>query len=238
VAITFVQCTKLVSASTNSASGTVSATAGNALIACTNGFGLQLLSSVSGGGTWTVNLAGVSVNTMCTGFASCLSATGGSATITVAYQAGGAAVTAFILEFSGVATSSAFEAAGTQTSGTGTTKTSPALTNTGANAVKVAVTSVDSPGSAAFSSTGTGWTLPANGEEDSSANLVAACAYKIVSASQSDTETWTRTGSDNWVSQIATYLQAAGGGAQDTPELYGRPDGLGGQRTMMQLLAQ
>lgn len=45
-------------------------------------------------------------------------------------------------------------------------------------------------------------------------------------------------GSIQMITAVAEFKAAAGGGgAQDTPELYGRPDGLRGQNLMQQLLA-
>jgi hypothetical protein len=239
VAIAFVQCTELRSG-TGTASGTVTATAGNALIACvceyqpsTNG-----VLTVSGGGTWTTNLNGTRFSFVEAALASCPSATGGSNTISVTATNAGA-ITAFILEFSGMATSSMFEAAGATSNGTATTKTTSALTNTAANAVKIAVVALDGGGNTAWASLGTGWTMPTNGSEpDGTSWFNGASGYKIVSASQSDTESWSRTGTETWAAEIATYLASSGAPPQDTPELYGRPDGLGGQRTMTQLLAQ
>lgn len=81
--------------------------------------------------------------------------------------------------------------------------------------------------------------MPTGGSEPDGAWCVGASAYKIVSASQSDTESWTRTGSENWAADIATYLAPAGGGPQDTPERYGRMHGgLLASNGMHQLLAQ
>lgn len=239
MAIAFVKCTKIIGTG-GTAFTTVSATAGNQLIAAVSAFQPVGTLSVTGGGTWAApHVVGAVVSQMHTAFVSCLNATGGSATVTVLYSTSIGATTAFIFEFSGLNTTTIYEGAGTQNSGTSTTKATNALTNTAADAVKVAITSVDSGTTAAWTSTGTGWTLPANGEEDDSANMPGACAYKIVSASQSDTESWTRTGSDPFVANLATFLAAAGGGGpQDTPELYGRPDGLRGQNLMSQLLAQ
>lgn len=236
MAIVFVKCTKIES-NANTAALAVTSTAGNALICAIAALGTTY--SVSGGGTWTTDKTGTAgTGGFKNAFASCPSATGGSQTITVSVT-GNPGITAFVMEFSGMAASGIYEGSTTTGSGNGTTFTTSALTNTQATAVKVAVTGNDSSLNSAFSSTGTGWTLPTNGSEpDGSTWLAAACAYKIVSASQSDTETWTRTGTVNWVADIATYLDPGGGAAQDTPELYGRPDGLGGQRTMIQLLAQ
>jgi hypothetical protein len=242
VAIAFVQCTKLESG-TSSASGSVSATAGNALIAVILEYGPSNTPNytVSGGGTWTTNLNGTSSNTMGVGFASCVSATGGTNTITVTSTAAGGGTTAFILEFSGMLSSGMYEGPASSTActfGTSTTPTTSALTNTGTNAVKIAGAAFDAGDNIAWSSTGTGWTMPTNGNEANGGSfLIAACAYKIVSASQSDTETWSRGSSNNWVAHISTYL-GTGGAAQDTPELYGRPFGTRGQGQMQQLLAQ
>ena len=224
MAIAFVKVTEL-RAGSGSASGTVTATAGNALIVCVASFqisGSGVL-TVSGGGTWTTNRSGTMTSALQNFFASCPSATGGSATITASVTNSGA-VTAFVYEFSGMAPSSMYEGAASSTNGNGATKTTGALTNTQANALKLAITGVDSGATVAFTSTGTGWTMPSGtfpstGSEPDATWCVAASAYKIVSASQSDTEAWTRTGADNWVADIATYLAPAGGGGTSvTPD--------------------
>jgi len=120
-------------------------------------------------------------------------------------------MTTFILEFSGLQPSPIYEGNGTTNAGTGTTISTGALSNTQADAVKVAGGAIDTGTNNAWSSTGSGWTLPTNGSEpDGTAWLVAACAYKILSVAQSDTETWSRTGSSvGWDAQIGTYLVAA-----------------------------
>lgn len=217
MAAAFVNCTELQSTS-QSASGTVTATAGHALIAVILEYGPSNTPNytVTGGGTWTTDLNGTSSNTMGVGFASCASATGGSATVTVTSTAAGIGTTAYILEFSGMLSSGMYEgpASGTAcSSGTSTTPTTSALTNTAADAVKIAGAAFDAGDNLAWSSTGTGWTMPpTNGSEpDGSSFLVSACAYKIVSASQSDTEVWSRGSSNPWVAHIATYLATSGG---------------------------
>lgn len=208
----FVKCTELRSGS-NSASGSVTATAGNQLIAVAIEFGATSGGfTVSGGGTWTTDKNGTINGTLRCSIASCPSATGGTNTITVT-ATNGSGTTVFILEYSGLQTSPIFEGAGTSNSGTSATPATSALTNTQADAVKIAVTGVDSFTNTAFSSTGTGWTLPTNGSEPDGGNwLPGACGYKIVSASQSDTETWSRTGSNAWDADIATYLGTSAGG--------------------------
>jgi hypothetical protein len=202
----------------------VSSTAGNQLIAVVVEYApsTNVLSSVSGGGTWTVNANGTTTSIlMKVGFASCPSATGGSQTITVTW-ASGSGTTAFILEFSGLQASPIFEGAGSQASGTSTTPTTNALSNTQASAVKIAGAVIDATNNAAWTSTGTGWTLPTNGSEpDGVSWLIAACGYKIVTSAQSDTESWSRSGSNAWQANITTYLTATA--ATVAPPPFRRP---------------
>jgi hypothetical protein len=220
VAIAFVKCTEL-TGGTNSASGTVSATAGNALIVVLLVFApsTNVFNSATGGGTWTINVNGTA-SSLATkvGIASCPSATGGSNTMTFNF-AGGSGVTAFVAEFSGLKPSGIFEAAGTDATGTSTTPATGALTNTQATAVKVAGAVIDATNNTAWTSTGSGYVLPTNGSEpDGVTFLIAALSYKICSVSASDTETWSRAGSNPWRGNQATYL--------DTP-VTGLPPGLG-----------
>lgn len=212
MAATFVKCTELRSTS-RIASGSVSSTAGNALIAvvCEYAPSTGTL-TMSGGGSWTTDYSPSELNTMKVATGSCLSATGGAQTITATFSSG-SGTTVFVLEFSGMAASSMFETNGTAASGTSTTPTTNSVTNTQADSVKVAGASVDAGNNAAWSSTGTGWSLPTNGSEPDGLNwLIGACGYKIVSASQSDTESWSRSGSNPWHAGITTYKAAASTG--------------------------
>lgn len=243
MAITFVKSTEIRWDNADSGSASVASTAGNQLIACIaayNAVGFPTSMTVSGGGTWVSNFVGTSGANMGCFFCSCKSATGGTNTITITRgggSPGATSVAAFIYELSGLEnTGTLYEGGGTTNSGTSTTPATNALTNTAVNAVKVAITSVDGGNNTSGSSTGTGWTIPTNGQEpDGTAWLIAMSAYKIVSASQSDTESWSRTPSNPWRADIATYIAAA---VQDTPELYGRPDGRLGSMQLMQILAQ
>jgi hypothetical protein len=65
--------------------------------------------------------------------------------------------------------------------------------------------------------------------------------YQEVSSSGTYTPAVNASASVTWLGQTASFITtnaAGGGGAQDTPELYGRPFGRSGQRQMHQLLAQ
>ncbi len=239
MAITFVACTRLENNSGNSVTGSVSGTGGNAMICQVQDFspGTATLTT-SGGGTWTTDHNGSVLNTQRTSSASCPNITGGAVSRTASYGAG-VSCNAYFMEFSGMATSSIFEAAGTTASGTTSPMSTGALSNTQASAVKVAMVAVDTGDNQTLGTSGTGWTIPTNGSEgNGAAQYVGAVAYKIVAASQSDTETftWSGTFASGWTADIRTYLAPAA--AQDTPELRGRPFGLRGQTQMHQLLAQ
>jgi hypothetical protein len=69
-----------------------------------------------------------------------------------------------------------------------------------------------------------------------SSDQVAALGWRIVTATGTETPAWTTTTGD-WTSAIAVYKAAAGGGAQDTPELRG-PNSLLQYHQMKQLFAQ
>jgi hypothetical protein len=205
----------------------VTSTAGNALLAtCGTTIGVASTLTVSGGGTWTTDYdVDVAAVVHDAGFASCPSATGGAQTITVAFTTG-ASSTSFILEFSGMPSSSMFEANGTTNSGTVTAPTgnvtlsTQALTNSNATDVFVAYVRVANSGGSTWSSTGTGWTLPAGGSDTGAGSPdAAACGYQIVSTAAAQTESWQfndpgSAHADLWLAIIGCYKQAgAGGGA-------------------------
>lgn len=221
MAAAFVKVTKIENGASASASGSVSSTAANALFALVNEYnpGAGTL-TVSGGGTWTTDGSTAALNLLKAAFASTPSATGGAQTITTTFSAGGG-TTSFILEFSGMATSSILDAMmSAGNSGTTATPTSPALTNVQADAVFLAATVTDSGGTLTWSSTGTGWTLPAGGSEpDGTSQLTAAVGYKIVASAASQTETWGIGGTTpGWCAGIASYkVAAAGGGGGGLP---------------------
>jgi hypothetical protein len=73
--------------------------------------------------------------------------------------------------------------------------------------------------------------------EGGSANMPLNVQYKITSATTAIIPNWTLGASRNWFGQSVTFIAAAAG-AQDTPELYGRPFGLRGETQLHQLLAQ
>jgi hypothetical protein len=242
--VAFVQATELRGQSNNPVSGSVSSTAGNALfaliISAVDTNALQT-ATVSGGGTWTTdkrlesNTPGYNCQIS---FASCPSATGGAQTITVSVAnttTGG--TTAFILEFSNMAAASMADVFDTalHASGTGTTTiTTNALTNTNANDVFLAAFGTASSVTETFGSTGSGWTMPSGGFEGDAAWITGACGYKLVSATGSQTQTWSNSQSDPYASMIGCYKQGAAP-PQDTPELR---RGAARDNLMQQLLAQ
>lgn len=116
---------------------------------------------------------------------------------------------------------------------------SPSVTTTVANELLIAFGVDDSSGAGTWSVTaGNSFTLL-----DSQANTTGgtgATAYRIVAATGAYTGRLTAgtqppVGTNMQIS-IDTFKDA-GGGAQDTPELRGRPEGLRGQNQMQQLLA-
>lgn len=252
MAAAFVAVTELVNGSGLSASGSVSSTASNALIGLGYNFrynsgsacNADTAMAVSGGGTWT-NHGLASTNTagnipVTVAASSTPSATGGTQTITATWSGGtgafdGGAI--FVYEFSGMATSSLLDSLDTSgNTATSSTITSPAKTNANASDVFFAVFETVSGANETIASTGSGWTLPTGGYDGSVSSVTGGTAYKIVSTSASQTETWSNTESVPYLATIVCFKQAAT--TQDTPELRGRPFGLMGQSLMHQLLAQ
>lgn len=117
---------------------------------------------------------------------------------------------------------------------TGSGTTSASVTVSGTTSGNYVIAMMDA--GSAYSSTSNTLTWHIAGGAQNSPGDNSAMTYQSVSTSST---TMTNTIVQDWWGIIAVEVLPAGGGpAQDTPELYGRPDGLGGQRTMMQLLAQ
>lgn len=208
----FVACTKVENGSAGSATVSVSSTAGNALFAPA-GVANSVAASytTSGGGTWTTDV-NVQASSLEVGIASCPSATGGAQNITCASTNGGA-ISAFVHEFSGMATSSIKDVGGTSNSGTGTSQSTTSLTNTNASDVFIAVFVDLSAIVETITQTGTGWTTATNGSEpDGATKMAASSGYKIVSTAAAQSDTWTTSDSIGWLSISAAYKQAAATG--------------------------
>jgi hypothetical protein len=205
VAATFVKVTKC-----PNGAATVTATAGNTLVMVASGYYSGTVAAptfgVSGGGTWAAlgsdnqHLAPTD-NFVC-GFAVCQSATGGALTITATFGSPVAANTSFAYEFSGVP-SAVVDILGTGTQGATSPISSTSLTNIAAAAVFLAVGATLSTGTETHATTGSGWTMPAGGDETNGATSVTAVtAYQIVAAAAAQTETWTDSPSVPWTSFI------------------------------------
>lgn len=240
----FVKVTKVQNGGGASASASVSSTASNALFSVGADFGdfsSAPTYTVSGGGTWTsdgtAKSAGTTSNSS-VGMASCPSATGGAQTITCTFSAAAFGTTNWVYEFSGMASSSIRDVIGTGNTGTVSPESTESLTNTNANDVMLAVSSDQTSPPTTYGSPSNSWTTPSGGTEtDGSTQTTGASAYKIVSASASQSTSITINSSATWEMLIAGYKQASGA-AQDTPELRGRPYGLRGAGLMSQLIAQ
>lgn len=225
----FVKVTKIQNPGGNSQGLAVTSTASNALFVVASGYYSGTVGtptfSVSGGGTWTAdgnnNQHIGTTDNFVTGFASCPSATGGSHTITITFGVAIGSFTGFVYEFSGMATSSILDTLGTGTQGAASPVSTTALTNAGQPAVFLAIGGTLSSGGETQTSTGTGWTMPAGGNEtNGAAQVTIVTGYKIVSTVAAQTETWTDSPSVPWASLIAAYKAlgwASGGGGGGSP---------------------
>lgn len=218
MAAAFVACTKLQNPSGASVGGSVSATASNALFAMSGAYFFGATSTptytVSGGGTWTTdgrdNQHYASNDDECQAFASCPVATGGTNTVTVTWGSPVVQFTAYVYEFSGMATSSILDVSPTGKQGSISPLSTNAMTNVTANAVFMAVAStLSSASTEVFASTGSGWAAtPTGGSEGSSAQLTGTTGYAIVSTIASRTESWTDDHDFPWANYIICYKQA------------------------------
>jgi hypothetical protein len=219
MAAVFVKCTKLVGAiNSNAASATVSATAGNLLVAIASvyypGTATTPTLTVTGGGTWTLDSRDnqhftSSNDNFCNGFAHVAAATGGSATFTVTWgvTATGAVAIGYIYEFSGAP--GTFDAAGTGIQNTASPVLSPTFTNPTASDIMLAVGATYSAGTESHGSPANSWTMPTNGDEtNGNSFLTGVTAYKIVSASAAQSTSWTVSPSVASVTHIAAYKAA------------------------------
>jgi hypothetical protein len=221
----FVNCQQLKSTSGNNVSGTLSATAGNALFApeaAYMGGDTTHTPTISGGGTWTQDVSvnnftdGTQTFNMACAISSCPSATGGSQTFTGASNAsGGKGVQLSIYEFSGNPSSSIKDAnspAAAYSNANVTSETTNSLSNVTANALFIALCQ-DADGSAAGTMTGTttGWTYPALGKftNGSTGGQEYGSGYNIVSSVAGQTSNWTI--SSSYAQAIIAVYKAAGG---------------------------
>jgi len=220
---TFVKCTRLQGViNSNAASGSVSATAGNTLIALSGvyygGASATPTMTMTGGGTWVTDARNhqhftSSNDNFSMGFASVLSATGGTATMTVTWSnsATNSVAEAYIYEFSGMPTSSILDTGSTPVGqqGSASPVTTSSLTNANAADVMLAIGVTYSSGNEVHGAPTNSWTMPTNGDETSGSALTSVTAYKIVAASAAQSTSWTDSPSVPWTAFIAAYKAVA-----------------------------
>jgi hypothetical protein len=238
----YVGVTQLLSTTGSTASGTVTATAGNALFASvaaswTSGaHGPGVVART--GDTWTTHVYQVftAVSSEDGVFlASAPNCAGGGVTCTVSCSTASSGLQGWVMEYSGPPTSSIVDTTASGTNGTSTTLATASLTNTQATALFVAgVANYDGGNPATLTSTGTGWTAPGI-EKNGSLYYPNAIAYKEVTSVAAQQATFS-TANFLYATVIGSFKITAGGGGQDTPELYGSPRL--SARQMQQLLAQ
>lgn len=226
----FVACTRLPVGGSGVSSGSVTSTAGNALIMLATGYYTGTVGSpsltASGGGTWvtdgTDNQHFTSTNdNFVLGFASCASATGGTQTITCTFPSTVGAQ-AYVYEFSGMApANSMLDTLGTGAQVSANPLATSSLTNANANAVFMAVGFTYASANVTYGSPTNSWTTPTNGSDGNSTDNTTVTAYKIVSTVASDSTGWTVSASEKGSTFIAVYKQLwlpSGLGPDMTPD--------------------
>jgi hypothetical protein len=210
VAIATVKATKL-TGGTTTASGSVSATAGNALFAAGGVFNSGSWSAARTGDTFTTDTNG-SAASIGVGIASAPNVVGGAVTLTVT-SSGAGGCGAHVAEISGLPTSAIRDATSPAiASGSSASATTGSLTNATADAIYLAVFA-DSFNSSTCTFTPTGgWSDVIGGvtmkEPDNVAAQAYDVAYLIVSSTAARTANET-VDSSPWTCGIAVYKAAA-----------------------------
>ncbi len=200
----------LIESGTASASASVTATAGNALLVGGGMFNSGAWLVTRTGDTFVTDING-NVSTEGSGVASAPNVVGGAVSCTIACS-GGSGVSGWALEVSGLPSSAIRDATSpAQQSATSTTPTSNALTNATADAIYVC--SFGKAGGVQTGSPTGAWSNVANGTtmfEGNGATLeVGGLEYQIVSTTASRSGAWTTNSSNAWVGSIAVYKAAA-----------------------------
>jgi hypothetical protein len=210
----------LIESGTASASASVSATAGNALLVGGGMFNSGAWSVTRTGDTFTTDANGAN-STEGAGIASAPNVTGGAVSCSITCS-GGSGVSGWAFEVSGLPTSAILDATSPALAqATSTTPTSSALTNTTADAIYVC--SFGKGGGVQTGSPTGSWSNTPGGatmfEGNGASFEVGGLEYQIVSSTASRTGTWTTSTSNHWTAQIAVYKAAAGAAAAWPPLL-------------------
>lgn len=211
MAIVPVAVTRILASTGSSASGSVSATAGNALIVGVAMYNTGGIAVTRTGDTYTIDANG-DVNTSGSGIASAPNVAGGAVTMNVSCS-GADGISVFVLEVSGLPSSSIRDATSPATgSGNSTSATTGSLTNATADAIYVGIVSSDSTSSSATVSIGGSFVTTINPtslvQTNTNSGMVGGMAYQIVSSAASRSASWTISSSD-WTTQIGVYRAAA-----------------------------
>ena len=206
----YVGVTEIKSSTGSTASGTVTATAGNALlatVAASNDGTPHGTSTVARtGDTWTThfyqeyplnNHDGIYL-------ASAPNCAGGAVTCTFSCTTGAGGMMGWVLEYSGLPTSSIVDTTANGNAASVTTASTPSLTNTQATALFIAgIANYDGGNPATITSTGSGWTV-AGSELNGALYYPNAIAYKEVTSIAAQQETFT-VGSFMWATVIGSF---------------------------------
>lgn len=198
--------------------------AGSLLVACTSGWARAAAAgnvTDSRSNSYSIREHADGTNTH-VGIYEALNAAAGSTTVTFAPTGGAQDTDIAVVEFTGAATSSAYDKS-TQSVGnsnTTTQTTGTTATTTQAGEIWIGVVSNEGPQSGAWTGLTAGWTKAE--EQDTASNMPIYVAYRIVSST--GTAGFTVTGASHpYAGAVATYKDDTGGGAPDPfPLLPGR----------------
>lgn len=160
---------------------------------------------------------------------------GGAQTMQFALSVGGAPRLA-ICEITDALSSSVDQSSSLTNLGSSGTAATTGATGTTAQAAEEAVAFLSFSTNQTFSQNGP-WAILA--VEPAAGSSRIALVHQTLSSTGTPNAAVDGNSSTTWIGQLVTFRTSAGGGggAQDTPELYGRPSGIRGQNQMQQLLA-
>lgn len=200
----------------NTATGSISATAGNALFVGGYGYGGSTFTVTRTGDTYTTDTSGAMAAAVATlGIASAPNIAGGAVTMTVS-STSAAPTQAWAAEFSGMLTSGMLDSSAPAiATGSGTTATSPSETNVQADVLFLAFMGCTATPNPALIDVEAGWAdVIAStwmGTGNGAADLVSGFAFKVVSTAAAESADWAIT-SSNWGALTTAYKPDVGGG--------------------------
>lgn len=215
MAIGHAQTVKVVGINVTSVTSSgITTTGGNLLVAgCgswLNAGSQNLVVTDSKTNTWTENPAGPKAPDSKTRIHQFYvpNAIGGATHTFTATGSAGSYMALFVSEFSGIALTSPLDKSAGATGNSGAPSSGVTATRTQSDEVLVGMSGTDDGGGRVWNA-GTGFTIPANGNQDVGDSYVAAVEYQIVSATGTEAATYTFSSlTSPWAAIIGTYKAA------------------------------